>query len=248
MVLNTRRESPLEGEKLWKDVVSEGAGEFGAFITYSPDDKVPTMVFSQEEYGRYIDEQQYNVSSIGHEYAHTQRQMRLGSDDGVLGRVLDERMVVLASGGIMSHMDTAVVLRTMTETLGPSDPDLRAEFKKAALSSKDAENFFRLVSDKFGLRSMLMLLATQPNSYSTAYGIDQIPGIRFDVGLRISDLIKIIVDERIKINPHAVDSYRARLSLLDPGIAGHSQHYHNLAKAYLPQDLESIIAARAKVA
>jgi hypothetical protein len=136
----------------------------------------------------------------------------------------------------------------MAETLGPNDPDLRAEFKKAALSPQNIEDFFRLVSDKFGLRSTLMLLATQPRGYIKPYGIDQIPGVRFDADSRISDLAKILIDERTKIDPDTVDSYRARLSLLEPGLASDILQVHNMAKVYLPRELESVIEARAKTA
>lgn len=253
MVLNTRRNGPKEGEKDWKDVVGGDAIGFGAFMTNNPEDKVPTMVMSQEEY----DDLSFNdtswlrkdaVSLIGHEYGHTQRQMRLGKDTA-LGRIFDERMVVLASDGGLTHMDTAVVLKTMAETLGPTDPDFRAEFKKAALSPQNIEDFFRLVSDKFGLRSTLTLLATPPKSYRELYdGLNQIPGVRSDPDSRISDLIKIVVAERAKIDPHSIDSYKARLSFLEPEQANDILIGHNMAKAFLPTELESIVEARAKTA
>jgi len=249
IVLNTRRESPKGEEKYWRDVVHEDMVGFGAYTTVNPDNKVPVIVISQEEYDDLGydsgDPRKVESDLIGHEYAHTQRQMRLGAET-VLGRIFDERMVVLASDGGLNHFDTAVVLKTMAEILGPNDPNFREEFRQAMLSPKDTENFFRFVSDKFGFRSMLMLLATQPKSYDEPYGIDNIPGVGFNVDSRISDLIKIVVDERSKIDRNAVDSYRARLSILDPQIARDIRDSHMLAKAFLPDNLESIVEARAK--
>jgi len=253
IVVDSYSLSPKDGRIKWADLAGEPGmmQDVGAFVYNDPVTHESTMVIPQEVYDEIIgDDEGYKKTSIGtikHEYAHTQRSMLLGETD-VLGNIFDERMVMQASKGGAPHVDTSIILKTMSKLLPNDGLEVEAQLRKCLTSESARADFLKFVSDRFGLRSTLLLLSIQPDLYREKYGISAVPGVDLGSDHRSSDLLKLVIAERLKIDPDAMERYKKRLSKLDAQEAEMEIFLHRYGKTYLPDELESVIEGRAKAA
>jgi hypothetical protein len=229
----------------WNDIVEDG-DDTQAFVSYDPVDGVPTMFIAAEDFDKLDDKDELNKRHIkqviGHEYAHTQRMMRMGNDTQ-LGRIFDERMVTFASGG-SNHADTTMILGTMDRLLPDGEKTLRDLIADCAKSSDNIPGFLKFISDKFGLRSTLLLLATQPKNYTEPNGITQIPEVRNDPELRMSDLIGVVINERQAIDPRSIDRFTHRMRNKTPDELEMERFMLNYARVQLPEVLQVALNER----
>lgn len=212
MVVEASKEKPWNNELKDRDL-SEWElltdQKTDALTTYDPEDEMPIIVLHDQDFkaliGEEEDEKERSLGRLGHEYAHTQWQMRIGAHTA-LGRFWDERMAIYASKGT-GHWDTTITFQMMDLVLSTETDEIPLwdAFDRGIKSDSAIAEFYKYVSDNFGLRSTLFLLAVMPGNYIEPYGIDTIPEIRLDSTYRADDLLKAILEEREKIEPGSKD-------------------------------------------
>ena len=233
-----------EGQIPWEGLAPENTH---AFTTTDPEDGVPTIIISEEDFDDLSSEDEFQkkdeISTLGHEYAHTQRQLRIGNETS-LGRVWDERMVTNASRGT-NHFDTAIVLKTLQRLL-PDEAGIRVRdlLQRSVVSNEKMAEFYGFIGDNFGLRSSLMLLAVQPKNYKEPYGIDQISDIRIDPDHRMSDLVSLVISERAQIDPISRDRLLGIYNHMSPEDADNELFLLRYAGIKMPQIIQSAMESR----
>ena len=234
-VLNLSWEKPKDkygeaGQSDWEKITNADQKLTSAAFVYLMGDDL-TIFVSKDETDWQEDEVSNGKTStlIAHEYVHTQRSFRIG-EANLLGQFFDENAANIAANH-PGNIDAKAIINLLNE-LTPNG--LNKKLKEATKDPGKQVEFYRLVADNFGFKSLLTLAATRPNSYTRFEVTGEIPEVRVDPYYRGGDLLKFVIGERLKIEPMAVKNM---LSNLNPKWADKLLFQAQTGKVNLPTNL-----------
>lgn len=183
----------------WEELVDIDAA---AFVQYNGDEPSPIMVVPSYLVNEILSQDPYFRAQasriIAHEWAHTQKSMKLGVDYK-LGRIWDENMVgkVSHSNG---HHDAASLLGRMDHYLiRQTGLSFNNEFNEAIRRPETDPQLYQFIANHFGFRTLLLTMAVQPEAYEEKWGMKQVSGVRLASAYRRWDLYDRVAEEEYEM-------------------------------------------------
>ncbi|MFZ4584181.1 MAG: hypothetical protein ACOYNI_03045 [Acidimicrobiia bacterium] len=174
------------------------------------DGRPPLMVFRREIAERMLQidrpadlttdtPEWYALTALGHEYAHTQRQARVGGH-GSVGQVLDELMVDQAANG-----SNYLAERHLRDIVGViAGFDLTALIAEAGRAQDPNAVLLPALVDRLGAQTTAMLYAIRPSNYGDEQSIA--PELR-GAGHPYTALVEhVIADQRARLGRDVVEA------------------------------------------
>lgn len=233
----------------WTDFMGTNAPA----VTKVDPNGVYTIIMSEDVYDNLIGQNQDAFSKdlgkeiICHEWAHTQRQARIGWD-AKLGRIWDENIAVQASNKAGFGLENAnsSMLFYFLATLLADEPisNMSDTFHNTVTSNDSIPTFYSFFGNRFGLRTSLLFFATQPLPYTRPYGIDEIPEVRMDPNYRAGDLLKIAMEERNKISPTSTEACLTRFNNHSSDEAETALRLARTSRINLPDNILQILETK----
>lgn len=261
VVLSVSRFKSLEGQSVsgWEHVTGSCSSEaFVLDVEGLPEG--PILVFSADTYKEVVDpidnprneadkyNREYNKRNsrrtIAHEYVHTQARYRLGADN-TLGRIFDENLAIRASGS-GGHSDAVALLTCMSlMTSRNGETPIFDAFKQSLSSDAARGEFLKVVTEHFGPRSTLLLMALQPKGYGEQDVIvSGGRGVNLDPKERPSALFYCLYEERKKRDPDMIENLRVRIADLDDSVVEGLNYLLKQSGIKLPPDISEIFNSR----